>query len=189
MSHIQIVVWYSDHHLNTVPVSIWWSEYQTKYSLYSNGIWVPDHSGTGQLSTIWILDLSRIKIPIAYCILLCLMNQQQYLKSCVPNFKWLKRVLIANGPDFWNLEVGPFENRQNWPASYNNHLKFGHFILDFKWLGSFGCHLRFIAFKKINLQKVQIFIFWIDLLTYVLGLEYWTQWCRIHVLTASKNVR
>ena len=32
LSGIQMVVRYSDHHLNTGPVFKWWSEYQTKFS-------------------------------------------------------------------------------------------------------------------------------------------------------------
>ena len=56
MSGIQMVVRYLDHHLNNGQNLVW----------YSNDIRITDHSVIGQLSTIWIPDLSGIQIPTVF---------------------------------------------------------------------------------------------------------------------------
>ena len=51
MSGIQKVIWYSEHHLNTIPVFKWWSEYQTKLNPVFK--W---HSNTGPINDRTTLD-------------------------------------------------------------------------------------------------------------------------------------
>ena len=53
LSGIQMVVWHSDHILNT----------GLNLVQYSNGIWIPDHLVIGQLSTIWPQVYPVIQIP------------------------------------------------------------------------------------------------------------------------------
>ena len=52
MSGIQMVVWYSDHHLNTGLVFKWQSEYWTKFSPVFKWHSNKGHLAIGQLSTI-----------------------------------------------------------------------------------------------------------------------------------------
>ena len=64
MCSIKMVLNYSDHYLNTGPVFIWWSEYQTNLLQYSNGIWIPDYLAFEQLRPLTYRTSPVFRYPL-----------------------------------------------------------------------------------------------------------------------------